>query len=152
MRLDDRPADRQTEARALDRLLRGVRRAEEALEEVLLLFLRDAGARVRDLDHDRAKLLARPHLDVAARRGELDRIRDEVVEQLRDPHLVPAHDDRPVHGADELDAARLCNGQGGNDAIAAQRADVDRRQLDLELACVVARDEEQVADEPLQPA
>src|SRR5712691_9717222 len=152
VRLDDRAADRKPEARTRDRLLRRVGRSEEALEQMLLLLLRHAGARVHNLDHDRAVVLRRSQLHPATAWGEFQRIRDEVVEQLGDPHLVAAHDDWLCCAADECHAACLRSRQRSNEAFATQLADVERRTLDLELASVVARDEEQVTDEPLEPA
>src|SRR5439155_25986940 len=152
VRLDDRAADRKPEAGALDRLLRRVGRSEEALEEMLLLVLGYPGTRVHNFDHDRAADLTDSQLHAAAPWRELQRIRDEVVEQLGDPHLVAAHDDWLVCEADERHAASFRGRSRSHEAFATQLANVDRLTLDFELACVVARDEEQVTDEPLQSA
>src|SRR5256714_6342104 len=63
--LDDRLRDRQAEARSGDGALHRVRAAEEALEEALLFLLRDAEARVLDLQHGQPFLRTEPDIDAA---------------------------------------------------------------------------------------
>ena len=82
VRLHDRLADREAETRALDCGLRRDARAEELVEEPLLVLRADPDARVPHLEPDRAGVRARDDLDLASRERELDRVREQVVEQL----------------------------------------------------------------------
>jgi len=70
----------------------GVRRPEELGEEAALRRLGDADPRVADLHADAAALVARevdPHLPSVRR--VLDRVRDQVLEQMLQPSRVPLH-------------------------------------------------------------
>ena len=68
-------------------------RAVEAVEQVRQVLGRDADAGVRDLDARAPVACVEPHGDAAAGRRELERVRDQVVEHLREP--VAVADARP---------------------------------------------------------
>src|SRR4029450_1611063 len=99
--LDDRPHDREPEARALD--VRGRRGAEEAFEESYALVLRNADAGVPDLQM-RGFVRGRDSDEDAAPRGrELDRIREQVVEYLGQPGGIAMEADRAIQGRGDPD-------------------------------------------------
>src|SRR6185312_11923499 len=106
VRLDDRLADRKAEPRSLSRLSA---RSEEALEEARLLLFRDPDACVRDVESDVPVLRREPHVDAAAVGRELERVREQVVDDLADALAVEV--DQAVLGRDvqaELDLPRRC--------------------------------------------
>src|SRR3954447_22930410 len=75
--LDHLAGDRETQAGALDLQGAGQRRAEEALEEAVLLLARDADAAVLDGDLDELLAAGDPDLRGAPERRVLDRVRDQ---------------------------------------------------------------------------
>src|SRR5205807_739526 len=79
---DDCLDNGQTEAAARDVCRRAA--AEETVEELLLFALRDPAAGVAHRRESGAVAFADRNSDVSAGRRELDRIRDEVVEDLAD--------------------------------------------------------------------
>ena len=90
MELDDPPGDRQSETRAALLARGGVIDLLKLLEDPLLVGLGDAGSRVRHRDDELTVGAARlqPHL---ARLGELDRVADEVQQNLGEaPIVAPA--------------------------------------------------------------
>jgi hypothetical protein len=97
-----RPPCLSTIARALaspragagDRVALGLLGAEEAVEDARQLLLGDAAAGVGDGDPDDAVVPLGRDVDTSARLGELERVRDEVVDDLTEPHAVAAH----LHG------------------------------------------------------
>ncbi len=72
--------DGQPQPGALDRLSRGDRGAEEALEDPLPVGRGDAGTGVGDSEHDLVSFPPEPDLDPPAIRGELHGIGQEVAE------------------------------------------------------------------------
>lgn len=104
-----RPPCLSTIARALaspragagDRVALGLLGAEEAVEDARQLLLGDAAAGVGDGDPDDAVVPLGRDVDTSARLGELERVRDEVVDDLTEPHAVAAH----LHGQPAVAAA-----------------------------------------------
>src|SRR5581483_9973665 len=88
VRLYDRLRDREPEADAGNRIGLRALGPEEAFEEVRLLFLRDPDAGVAHLDPRATTADDGADVHAAAARGELERVRDEVVEHLSDPDRV----------------------------------------------------------------
>ena len=84
--LDDVLHDREPEP---DPLARAAAHLVELLEDVLEILLRDADALVRHRDLDRDGVLDRLDEDARAARRELDRVADEVDENLLHEILVP---------------------------------------------------------------
>ena len=91
MCLRDRLCDEQAETRPRDLAVDHASRAEEALEHAVGLSRRQSDAAVAHLEHGAVRRPARPHVNVAALGRELERVRDEVVEQLEDPTPVATH-------------------------------------------------------------
>src|SRR5262249_29294210 len=83
---DDRADDRQPEPGARD--IAGGGAAEESLEQARLLRLRNADAVVGNARDDLALLCGQRQLDVATLGGELDCVRERVVEDLAEPVRV----------------------------------------------------------------
>ena len=144
--LDDRLRDRDPEPGALDRAPRGAGCPEEPLEEQLLLVERDAHAGVGHLEDRQVVALRERQRDPTARRGELDRVRDEVVEQLTQSDGVAGERRQRVGGDVELDALRLGRDPGRVGAEVQQRGGIDLLERELQVACLRLRDEEQVVD------
>ncbi len=88
MQFDDALGD--GEAEPAPALLAGARAVDllELLEDALLVGLRDAGTGVRDRDQERPVRDARLDRDLTDV-GELDRVADQVHEDLGQPALVP---------------------------------------------------------------
>src|ERR1039457_1855470 len=80
VRFHDGLGDGQSQAGARDRLSRGDRGAEEALEDPLPVGSGDADAGVGDSEHSLVSLNAEPDLDPSPVRGELHGVGDEVAE------------------------------------------------------------------------
>src|SRR6266508_5153130 len=83
--------DVQPEAGPRQVALHGALGTEEALEEPALIVRTDADAAVRDLQADETVTLRQRHVDDAALRRELDRVRHEVVEHLLYATAVCVH-------------------------------------------------------------
>src|SRR5712671_1819899 len=88
VRTDDCPCDEQTEAGSWHLLCDDARRAEETIEHELCLIRAETDSRVAHLEHGHAGRRSDAYLDAAALRRELDRVRDQVVEQLEESSLV----------------------------------------------------------------
>src|SRR3954469_7470625 len=116
VRLHDRPADREAEPDPLDRALGRARGAVEALEQALVLRGGNADPRVLHLDPRTLLRPAEPHGDAPAGRRELDRVGDQVVDDLAQAVGI-ALDRRYVLAVDdELDLSLLgprAAGRGG---------------------------------------
>ena len=149
--LDDRAHDHEPEPRAGNRLPRRGRCAEEAGEELALLVDRDADAGVGDGDPRERAVLHDADRHRAAGVGELDRVRDQIVEHLREPVGVRAHGRSAVELEAEVDFAlgrarprRLDRGR--RDVVEADVGEHELEPVRLDL-----RDEQQILDEPLEP-
>ena len=79
----DRLGDRQPEPDAGDGVGQHRAAAEELVEDLALLGLGDAAAGVADPDHRDVAVASDGALDAAARRGVLDGVAEQVVEDLR---------------------------------------------------------------------
>src|SRR5439155_19023859 len=151
VRLDDRLRDVEAEAGALDLPLERRLRAEEPLEQASALLLRDPDPRVGDLEAHRPVLGPERDVDPSAGRRELDRVRDEIVEQLREAGALTL-DGRYVVGAHvQLDPRRVGARARSGYALVDERAQVDGLQLQLEPAALEPCGEQEVADQPEQP-
>ncbi len=95
MELDELPGEGQSEPRAF-RLL--VRRSHlsELLEHGLLILWRDPDTAVSDGDLDQPIGRSRPDVDPAALGGELDRVRQEIQQDLFDLALIRSDVRDPV--------------------------------------------------------
>ena len=91
-------------------------------------------------------------LDASAGRRELERVRDEVVEHLREPRgIALQRHGQALRARRQLDLLGRGRRLRGLDALGHERLELDRPQLEGELARVDLRQEEQVADEVEQP-
>src|SRR5229473_1487315 len=106
--LCDRLRDRESQAASLNGVLFRGLRAEETVEEMRLLVRRDPHPRVFDLEHDGAVRPARAHRHSSSVRSELDRVRDHVVQELREAHAVAVQRQRARCREVEADAAGVC--------------------------------------------
>jgi hypothetical protein len=146
----DRLHDRKTQPRAL---LRGRRRGpEEALEEPVDLVGGNSHARVRDLDHRRVVATIDRERHRSFFRRELDRVREQVPDELTEPHRVGPERERLVcrHEA-ELDVLHVGCGACRLDLPGRQRDEVDMRRFERQAPGVDPGDGEDVVDEPEQP-
>ncbi len=135
-----------------NRLLGRDRRAEEALEQTILLGLRDPDARVGNLQHGVVAVHERAHRDRSAGGRELQRIREQVAHELHEPVVVAEHRRYLLEVGLEHDLARACKRDGALDELACHaRRGVTSREVQLQAARVEPRDEEQVADQALEP-
>ena len=151
MRLRDRLRDDEAEARSRDRLLGRGRGAEEPLEEPALLRRRNADPGVLDLDDGAAAVDERARDDAPARRRELERVRHEVPDELRES-LPVAGDGRDVLDLrHEPDLASARKRRGRLDRVAHDLVEACLAKLQLKPVRVEPRHEEEISDEPLQP-
>lgn len=131
--------------------LRAFGRADEPVEQPPGLRLGDADAAVGNVDPPLAAVVVRrdAHLLVPVR--EPDRVRDQVVQDLRQPALV-TRDVRPGAGP-QLDGDALLGRAGRRrpDRLEDQVGYRDRGQVQRQRAGLEPVQHEQVADEPVQP-
>ncbi|MDQ2968385.1 MAG: hypothetical protein M3R37_08730, partial [Actinomycetota bacterium] len=124
MRFDDCLHDSEAKTGALDRSIGCARGTEESLEEPTLVFVGRAHAVVRDLDHAHVRVSRCSHSDMPARRSELQRVRDEIVEDLGQPRPVGVQLAEPVKVKVDLDAF-LCRSRPRSvDCLAHELLDV----------------------------
>ena len=145
MALDDRARDDEAEARAGDCAPPRARGAVEAGEQLAELLGRHADARVGDLDPQRAVAVRGRQRHRAAARRELERVRDEVVEDLPEPRGVGFQREAALDVEAELDPALSGHGQGVLDGRGRQLGEVGRREPELEQLRLDLRDQEEVA-------
>ena len=148
----DRADDREPEpAPAAARLVRP-RAAVEALEDVRQLGRLDADARVGHLDPRPVRRRRHVDRDRAAARRELDRVGDEVGDDLADALRVVADPDRR-DGEMQLDgdAAPLCRGRALLDGRLDGRPQVVRPQVEQDQPRIELRELEQVLGQPVEP-
>src|SRR5581483_10748494 len=88
VRVDDRARDEEAEPGAGHLLCNRARRAEEPLEHLLRLAGREPDSRVAHLEHRSVGIPANADIDAPALGRELDRVRDEIVEELEEASLV----------------------------------------------------------------
>ena len=119
---------------------------------MLLLLGRDAHAGVANFENRVAPRGACPHVHAAALRRELDRVRDEVVEELGEPRSV-AREQRRAGSCASVERDLLVLGERpcGLDGLCRDGREVDGADLEGELACLDLCQEEQVAHELEQP-
>ena len=102
------------------------RAPEEALEHTAALVLRDTGARVLHLDRAHAVRALEPHRDRAVVRGELDRVREKVVEDLAEAHRVSRDDVRTSGLQPDRDRLARRRGLDALDAVPHDLVQLDR--------------------------
>ena len=93
----------------------------------------------------------RPHGDGPAGGRELDRVGEEIADEL-DESLVVAANRRHL-GEVRLECELACARERGRglDQLATDLVEAHRREVELQSARIEACDEEQVADQALQP-
>jgi len=89
--------------------------------------------------------------DVATCRGELDRVRDEVVENLEQPPFVGLHRDRGVRVVRERDPFRHSTRLRLGHRLARNFSEIELARTNLELSRLDLRDEQQVVHELQKP-
>src|SRR6185295_10900002 len=92
-----------------------------------------------------------PYVHAAALRRELDRVRDEVVEELGEPRSVPREQLERARGERERDLLVLGERPCGLDGLCGDRSEVDGTDLEGKLACLDLCKKKQVAHELEQP-
>jgi hypothetical protein len=143
----DRLGDREAETGSLNRGVRRGLRAEELVEELLLVGLADADPGVADLDPRLVAQGADGELDAATLWRELDRIRHEVVQQLAEPAGVTTDEQLRTGLVAEVHARVSSDGKCRSHRLLGEDAEFDRIVLDGELPRLDLRDEEQIVDE-----
>ena len=118
---------------------------------MLLLVRRNPDAGVLDLEQRRPIGRDEAHLHPAAGGRELEAVRDEVVEHLREARAIALESRHALDRRDQLDPARVGDRRRGLDALLDDLAQVDLTPLDPELAGFDLRKEEQVGDELEEP-
>jgi len=143
------PAQGQAEAGALHLRLQGVPHLRELLEDALVVLGRDADAGVGDREHHRRApgVELGADADLAAL-GELERVGDQVAQDLRDLALVAVQGRQAER---RLEAQRHAVAHQQRPQHAAQRAEqlLDRefRRVELHLAGLDLGEVEQVLDQ-----
>src|SRR6266567_9332425 len=102
MRLDDPLADEEAEPGAV---ARARARRPVSLEHVGPIVLRDARPGVGDRERREPFAAFRAHADARSRSAELDRVRQDIREDLQDPGTIALHRDgagRPLLDGDAL--------------------------------------------------
>jgi hypothetical protein len=92
-----------------------------------------------------------PQRDAPARRGELERVREQVVDRLAEASRVALDRRDGLNPQVQLDLALVCQRTRDLAGVDDERAQVDARALQLNRASVQLRGEQEVADDPQQP-
>ena len=108
MRLDDRARDVETKPSARNRSTARVRRTEEPLEQMQLIVLGDADSRIGNLEPHRVAVAVavQTHFHASAFGRELDRIAEQIVEQLEHSAAVRGHHQSVVRLSGQPDRLR----------------------------------------------
>jgi hypothetical protein len=106
----------------------------------------DTRAAVRDDDAGAVARAFELDPDAAACRGELERITDQVIDNLLQPLLVAEHFAHLLELGQELQRLALCPRPRGVHGEADQLGQIGRPQIDLQLAGHDARQIHQVLD------
>ena len=104
MQLGQAPHQREPDAEAAARAVDGVVRLHEQIEDLRQHVGRDADALVGDPQHGVVAFAADEHADDAVAARELERVGNEVADDLLEPHRIAAH---PHRLGDEIDAPWL---------------------------------------------
>jgi hypothetical protein len=118
------------------------------LEDPLARLGSDAAPAIGHRDaHERRAAAGRGRdLDRSAVRRELDRVVDQIRQDLADPHLVGEHGRQRVDARGDRDALGLGGGAPDLDHVLDHRAELERARRNAQLAVLDARDLDQVAD------
>ena len=149
--LHERTRDRETETCAGDRALRRVARTEEPREYLALLTRGNTDPRVRDDEADVTVARVDADDDRATLRCELHRVRDEVVDHLRESSRVSANEGWVI--CNELDRNFLLRSDRAQclDGLGRELGKVEPLRLELDSVRFDLRDEQQLLHELVQP-
>lgn len=147
MRLDDRLRDPQAEAGALDRPIAGAVAAEEALEQVRMILLRDAPTRIGHLHHRNAVRGRDTDLHSTSGRSELERVREKIFDHLAEPSPVDLDRFQLFDLEAEVDIAIESDRTGRLDRVRNERSEVALLRPKGQAAGLDLRDVEKVTDE-----
>jgi len=139
--LDDRLRDIQPETGARDLALEHRGCPEEPLEETSTIVLADPDARVGDLDADASVPRSERDVDGAAGGRELDCVRDEVVQQLRQASTLPVHGGHVLGVNVERNAREPGVRPRRNDGLLDEHPEVDRLEPELQATALEPRGE-----------
>jgi hypothetical protein len=122
----------------------------EAVEDEALFIGGNPTTAVAYLEHKATTRGENAHLDASSSIGELDRVRDEIVDQLREPHRVGIERWRGLAGLPKLDACLLRPGPKRLETLADEARQIDVMPGQGELARIRLGDEEEVGDQVVQ--
>ena len=142
------PHEREADAEALADALGRFVDLHEEVEDLRELVGRNADAVVGHADHHVGALGTRRDLDAAAGLGVLDRVEDDVLEDLLQAHAIGVQPDRIRGNVDrDLVASRLQRCAARLERMPDFRADIQRLAPQLDRPPSDARDVEQVIHE-----
>ena len=154
VQIDERLGNREAEPEPAEGLRDGAAALLERIENPRQRLGRDADAGIGHADLKRRRAVVRHHPrgdgDAAAFRGELERVLQQVPEDLRQPRGIGADDHRAAREVAlprQLFAAEVAFARGLQ-RVLEQRREVDALQPQLQLAARDAGEVEQVVDEP----
>ena len=148
MAFDEIADDGQAEAEAAVRARRGSVGLAERLENMREKIARDSAAGIGHDQANRGRRVLQLHRHLAARRRELDRVRQQVPDHLAQTIVVA--EDRAGGGGvgrDEIDPFRGRGHADGGQRIGDELSDRDRLDVETQLAGRHAREIEHVVDE-----
>src|SRR5690606_29187966 len=119
----------------------------EAVEDAFEVAGRDAGAGVADADDRVRAVLLQPEMDLAALRGEPERVGEEVADDLLDDLRVAGEHERRGRAHVERDALRLGEAGEGTGERAEERGEVLALRAERPLARVKPGEVEELVDE-----
>ena len=148
MELDQVPHQREAEPEPAVASRRRPLRLAEALEDVRQEISRDAAPVVLDDDPAVSVVLVQREADFAAARAELHRIREEVPDDLLEAiRIADDLDHVRIDLADDGDVLGFGGWPGGLEGVAHDVAEIDRREVEAQLARDDPRHVEDVLDE-----
>ena len=150
---DDRIRDRQAEAEPAVAMLAGDVALLKCLEDVRQRLGTDADAGILDAHRDAALVVvARPHGDGPAGRGEFERVFEQVPKDLLQPRGIDVRV-IPRRFELEIDAHLFAQPVAADDLgrVIEELVNVGGHRRDAQLAAADAREVEQVIDEPRGP-
>ena len=147
MSFNNRLRDRESEPRSRSDPGCCRRCTEEAIEQPLLVGGRDSRPRIRDGDDGLASGHSEVERHATIARGELDGVRREIVEQLRESDGVSSHQHTRLRVEHERYSPSGGGGLHGFDALVRKRGEIDVDEVEGESTVVCLSNEKQVADE-----
>ena len=143
VQLGQPPYQREPDAQAAARAVDGVVRLHEQVEDLRQHVGRDADALVGDAQHRVVAFAADEHADHAFAARELERVGNEIADDLLEPHRVAADPHGLGHEVDAPLVVRVARGDGADRRLDRFR-EVHRHALQHDLAGDRAADVEQV--------